>query len=301
MTGVMAPLEADGPGRGLALRLGSALILAPLAVWGIWSGTPWLELLLGGAAAIMAWEWVRLCQGRPVPLQTAFQGLVIVAMVILANNCCWDVAIGLMGLGTVTAYILSRWWDRSDIETKPGRDTDSSDAPWSSRHHFWTALGPVWIGLPCLAFLWLRQLPESGALLSLWLVATVWSTDIGAFFAGRTIGGPKLAPLISPKKTWAGLGGGVLSAMVVAVGAKLAAFPQLGMGLAVGLAMGLSVVSQLGDLAESYVKRRFGVKDSSGLIPGHGGMLDRLDGFLAAAVAAGILGLFAGETVISWR
>jgi phosphatidate cytidylyltransferase len=117
-------------------------------------------------------------------------------------------------------------------------------------------------------------------------------TDIGGFFAGRGIGGPKLWPRISPKKTWAGAVGGFAASLVVAAG-----FAAFGLGKSVPLLLtgaALSIVSQLGDLFESAVKRRFGVKDSSNLIPGHGGLMDRLDGFVAAVVLAAIFGALRG-------
>jgi phosphatidate cytidylyltransferase len=120
----------------------------------------------------------------------------------------------------------------------------------------------------------------------------VWATDIGGYFAGRTIGGPKLWVRVSPKKTWAGAIGGLTGSLIVAAG-----FAASGIGRMVSmllLAAALSVVSQLGDLFESAVKRRFGVKDSSHLIPGHGGVLDRIDGFVAAIVLAAIIGVMRG-------
>ncbi len=122
----------------------------------------------------------------------------------------------------------------------------------------------------------------------LWILFAVWATDIGAYAAGRAIGGPKLAPRISPNKTWAGLGGGVLAAILigVAAGAVVSWAPSLELAILSGV---LAVVAQGGDLFESGVKRHFGVKDSSNLIAGHGGFLDRLDGVLAAGVAMVVL------------
>jgi phosphatidate cytidylyltransferase len=126
----------------------------------------------------------------------------------------------------------------------------------------------------------------------MFVLLVVWVTDIGGYFAGRGIGGPKLWPRVSPKKTWAGAVGGFLASLAVAAG-----FGSLGLGktgpiLLVGAF--LSIASQLGDLFESAVKRRFGVKDSSHIIPGHGGLMDRLDGFVAAIVLAAFLGFLRG-------
>ncbi|MCC2662263.1 MAG: phosphatidate cytidylyltransferase [Geminicoccaceae bacterium] len=158
----------------------------------------------------------------------------------------------------------------------------------------WTALGVGYIGLPALALLWLRALPELGFAVLLWLLIVVWTTDTAAYFAGRAIGGPRLAPAISPSKTWAGLGGGMVGA---ALTGALAAW-LLGSGRllqAAGLGALLAVVAQLGDLFESGFKRAAGVKDSGALIPGHGGLLDRIDGLLFAAPALALVGAGPGR------
>lgn len=144
------------------------------------------------------------------------------------------------------------------------------------------ALGLPYIMLPMIAMLWLRDVPDLGVWLVLWLVLVVWATDIGGYVVGRRVGGPRLAPRLSPNKTWSGLFGAMAAAALLsgllglAVGAAQPALLAL-------LAAGLAVVAQIGDLAESAVKRHFGVKDSGTLIPGHGGLLDRVDGLLAAA------------------
>jgi phosphatidate cytidylyltransferase len=156
----------------------------------------------------------------------------------------------------------------------------------------WSVPGLLVIGLACLGFLALRELPARGLTIVLWLILVVVATDVGAYAAGRRFGGPKLWPRVSPNKTWAGLGGGVLCA--ACTGAAVAVLTGGGMaGAAALLSAGLAVVAQGGDLVESAVKRRFGVKDAGRLIPGHGGLLDRLDGLTAATlavVAAALLG-----------
>ena len=149
------------------------------------------------------------------------------------------------------------------------------------------ALGVPYIVVPVMALLFLRgQSPNlQGLLLTFWALGLVWATDIGAYFAGRSIGGPKLAPRISPSKTWSGLGGGVLAALMV--GFLLYRFADLPIQLAAASGL-LAVAAQLGDLLESWMKRRAGVKDSGTLLPGHGGVMDRLDGVVAAAPLAAI-------------
>jgi phosphatidate cytidylyltransferase len=168
-------------------------------------------------------------------------------------------------------------------------------------------LGPVasvaglaWIGASGAGLAWLRDDPAAGLANVTFLVLAVWSTDIGAYLAGRTIGGPRLAPNWSPAKTWAGAAGG-LAAAGLAGAAVAAGFGRGHPAAAAVLAMAASVAAQAGDLAESAMKRRLGVKDTGGLIPGHGGLLDRLDGMLAAAVPASLLALAMGRGIVFWQ
>jgi phosphatidate cytidylyltransferase len=139
----------------------------------------------------------------------------------------------------------------------------------------------------------LRHDSEFGLLAIVLLFAIVWTTDIFGYFAGRTFGGPKLMPSVSPKKTWSGAIAGTLGAMIVGV-SVVSAFGSYNKAAIASLALLLSVLAQLGDLLESFIKRRFGAKDASALIPGHGGVMDRLDGFWAAALAACLIGLLRG-------
>ncbi|MGN6374950.1 MAG: phosphatidate cytidylyltransferase [Sphingomonas sp.] len=147
------------------------------------------------------------------------------------------------------------------------------------------AIGLIYCGLPVLSLLLIRR-QEEGIVYTFWTLALVWMTDIGAYFAGRAIGGPKLAPTISPNKTWAGLGGGVVLAGLFGI------FMHFYAGLAIRLTLAsplLAVVAQGGDLYESWLKRQVGVKDSGNLLPGHGGILDRVDGLVPVAPVAAVL------------
>ena len=147
------------------------------------------------------------------------------------------------------------------------------------------ARGIFYVGLPIMALLLLRR-QEEGIVFTIWALALVWACDIGAYAAGRLIGGPKLAPSISPNKTWAGLAGGVLLASL------FAAFMHYRFGLALRLTLAtpaLAVLAQGGDLYESWLKRQAGVKDSGTVLPGHGGVLDRLDGLVPVAPVAALL------------
>lgn len=157
----------------------------------------------------------------------------------------------------------------------------------------WIAFGIVYAAAMFAAPVLLRADASYGLLAIVLLFAIVWSTDIFGYFAGRAIGGPKLLPSVSPKKTWSGAIAGTLGAMIVAV-VVASLFGSFGTGTVAAVALLLSVCAQAGDLFESFVKRKFGAKDSSQLIPGHGGVMDRLDGFWAAALAACVIGVSRG-------
>jgi phosphatidate cytidylyltransferase len=264
----------------LWLRMISGLVLAPLPVAAIWFGWPWLPLLIGLAAAVMAWEWGRLCRGGQFGRTEILLVAVVLAAVAAAALASPGLALGtaLLGAGLVL------WAARRTGDAAPQ----------------WTAFGALWVALPCVCLLWLAGDGPAGRATLLWLLAVVWATDIGAYAIGRTFGGPRLAPRWSPRKTWAGLAGGTACAALV--GWATAAW--LGISPAVPLAVvsaGLAIVGQFGDLAESVAKRRFGVKDSSGLIPGHGGLLDRLDGLLAVIPVVALLTLIGGRSLLAWR
>jgi phosphatidate cytidylyltransferase len=167
---------------------------------------------------------------------------------------------------------------------------------WSS---FWFVLGFVYVVVPCFAIIDLRADPSAGLQQIFWIVALVIFADTGAYIAGRSIGGPKLAPRVSPNKTWAGLGGAVVSAAIMgAITAVLMDRPSAWPLIALSGALG--IVAQIGDLAESAFKRHFGVKDASNIIPGHGGALDRVDGLIAVAAAVAGINYLIGSSVLTW-
>jgi len=157
-------------------------------------------------------------------------------------------------------------------------------------------MGVLYVGLPCLAALWLRAMPEVGLYNLLWIYAVVWAGDTGAYGFGRWIGGPKLAPIASPNKTWAGAAGGAIASIAagIAAAALMGGFTSLALVALVSFV--IAVVGQMGDLLESVFKRSVNVKDSGSLLPGHGGLLDRLDSLLAAIAASFLIyALFAVE------
>jgi phosphatidate cytidylyltransferase len=274
------PLLARAEPGLLTLRILSALVLAPIAVGAVWFGSPWLPILTAIAAAGMAWEWARLCRGGRV----GTTGAVLIAAVLVAIIAAVTAGIGpAIAVAAVAAAVVF-WIAAREHEPEPR----------------WFALGLLWIALPCVLLLWLAHAEGAGRLTLLWIFAIVWATDIGAYMVGRRIGGPLLAPHWSPRKTWAGIVGGAGCAAL----AGWATAGMLGLSSALPLVLvsaGLAIVEQFGDLAESVAKRRFGVKDSSGLIPGHGGLLDRLDGLLAVIPAVALLTLIGGGSVLTWR
>jgi phosphatidate cytidylyltransferase len=264
----------------LLLRAASALVLAPLPVAAIWFGWPWLPLLTAAAAAVMAWEWGRLCRRGDF----GHSGIVLVAVVLAAVAAAALASTGLaLGTALVGAGLVL-------LAARKTRDIEPQ----------WTAVGALWVALPCVSLLWLARDGPAGRATLLWLLAIVWATDIGAYTVGRIVGGPLLAPRWSPRKTWAGLAGGAVCAALIgwATATSLGITPALPLVL---VSAGLAIVEQFGDLAESAAKRRFGVKDSSGLIPGHGGLLDRLDGLLAVVPVVALLTLIGGRSLLAWQ
>ena len=276
---VPADRLAPGSPSSLRLRILSSLALAPVAIAAVWFGWPWLPLIIALAGAVMAWEWARLCRAG----ELGASGAMLIGMVLTAIAAAalgeLAVAIGLSLIGVAAVF----WAARRERGGEAG----------------WLAVGVCWIGLPCALLLWLARPEETGRATVLWIFAVVWATDIGAYAFGRGFGGPRLAPRWSPGKTWAGLiGGAACAALAGFVTASL-----IGAASALPLVLlsaGLAIVGQFGDLAESAAKRRFGVKDSSGLIPGHGGLLDRLDALLAVIPAVALLKLIGGS-VLTWR
>lgn len=272
----LAPAEAGS----LRLRILSALVLAPLPIVAIWFGGPVLTVLTIAAAIVMAWEWGRLCGGGTAGFAAPALIVGIAAAVIAAS-------LGGIGVGTLLAL-------------------SGALVVWQiAQHHhaaapLWLAAGSLWVALPCIILLWLVQSGNASRGTLFWVFAVVWATDIGAYLIGRQVGGPLLAPKWSPRKTWAGLVGGIVCAAL----AGWATAGMMGANTVLPLVLvsaGLAIVEQFGDLAESVAKRRFGVKDASNLIPGHGGLLDRLDGLLAVIPAVALLTLFGGGSVLTWR
>lgn len=242
----------------IALALG-ALLAGGIVFW----------MLLSVAGVLMQGEWGDLTGADPQQRKAAMFAISIPLALLcpLAAGIDWPVLIA-----AAAAFFFVAFTSR-----KPA-----------------LACGVPYILLPIVALQFLRgeQPYAFGLLLAFWALGLVWATDIGAYFAGRSIGGPKLAPRVSPSKTWSGLAGGVLAALVV--GFLLHRFAGLPIQLAAASGL-LAVAAQLGDLLESFMKRRAGVKDSGTLLPGHGGVLDRLDGVATAAPLAALIYLLLAQ------
>lgn len=244
----------------LATRTLVGALLIVVAIGAVWSGGSVFWMLVTLAGLLMLHEYGKLLRCSQHEIRTA-QFAFCIPLGVMAPLALGPgfFEIGLIFGMAAAVYVISR---RAAL-----------------------GAGLVYFGLAIFALLWLRERPD-GLLLTFWALSLVWATDIGAFFAGRAIGGPKLAPAISPNKTWAGVGGGVMAAL--ALGWTLHVQAGLPATLAIFSAT-LAMVSQLGDLLESAMKRRAGVKDSGTILPGHGGVFDRLDGLVASAPFAALI------------
>ncbi len=283
------PGTAGSRWRDLRKRVLSAALLAPAALLCVWLGAEAWTALMAAAAALLAWEWVRLCGFSTRRLPGFAVPVAVLAAGALAVEAHWLPAIALLCVGAVAVGAMG----------EPPRFRGGLAGTW-------LAFGVLYIGLAGVALIHLRGDASAGLVNVLFLFLTVWASDIGAYAAGRCFGGPKLAPSVSPNKTWAGAAGGLVSAVAVGVAAayvmaSTAGTPPPSAGRALLVAGAIGLLAQAGDFFESWIKRRFHVKDSSSLIPGHGGLLDRLDGVLAAAPAAAVLGTLLGPGEALWR
>jgi len=262
--------QADPRWSDLRTRTASALVLAPIAIFCVWQGSAAFSVFLLAACVGLALEWGKLAQ---LGLQSFGAWLLVAGLGLPLELLHFGV---LPSLAAMLAFMVLTWFNYGGF----------------------AAAGIPYAGLGALSLLWLRQ-QGAGLADTIFLVMVVWGTDVGAYVAGRLIGGPKLAPRISPGKTWSGSIGGLL--IGAAIGAVLAgglhSFPLP--AFAAGLV--LSLCAQGGDLLESAIKRKLGVKDSGHTIPGHGGLFDRLDGFLAAAPVAAWLAFSVHGGVPLWQ
>lgn len=283
----MQPSLPDSrPKRPVLTRVVSSLVLGPIVLVAIHLGPPASDGLILAAAAILAWEWGRIC-GRRRGFGAAEGALVAGAVAaVLAGALVGPAPAAAVALAGALAAALVTLFDRRRGQE---RGQGPERGPEGLRPGaLWFGFGVLYVALPLLALEWLRGSGEPGRLLIYWLIALVWATDVGAYLVGSNLKGPKLWPRVSPNKTWSGLVGGLAAAGLVGAGFALGV-ERAALWSLVALSALLSFVAQAGDLFESGVKRQFGTKDASALIPGHGGLLDRVDGLLAATLALAFL------------
>lgn len=278
----MAALGGSGAGGGfadLALRIVTGLAFGAVAISALLAGGPWFTILIAVLSALMAYEWRKISLKEEEPAVAGFQILAVVGAAVMAHFGDLNMAIAFLlavaGAGAMADALLKRTAG-------------------------WGLVGALYVGFAAICLIGLRGDAVEGKYVIYWLAMTVIATDVGAYFSGRIIGGPKLWRRVSPNKTWAGLAGAMgLSAICSAVFSQLAlGYVELFLSLLAALT---AIVAQTGDLIESAYKRHFGVKDSGAILPGHGGVLDRLDGMLSATLFVAIITLFRdGAPIYLW-
>ncbi len=276
---------SDVPSRRFAdlkTRIISGIGAAVVGLTLVYLGGVWAMLLIALVSGAMIWEFrsITLHGGGACGFDVAFLLLGVVGGVVVAQLWSWP-----------AGFVWLAW------SLAAGAAADL--AAGRRRAMGWGVAGGAYIGAAGIGFLYLRAMEPYGLSTALWVFLVVAAADVGGYFAGRLIGGPKLWPRVSPKKTWAGTAGGV----VLAVGlGGLFSWATTGTYLlqVCAVSAGAAVLSQGGDLAESALKRHFGVKDSGRLLPGHGGALDRFDGLVAAVLVVALFAWWRGQTVFIW-
>ncbi|WP_119303186.1 phosphatidate cytidylyltransferase [Dongia deserti] len=289
------PSKPTGGLTNLQKRILSAAVLLPLVVVEILLGHPYFDLLIAVFVGIMAWEWARVCARRRNPADPT-------PAARLAAEA-W-LAPGLVSILTAVAAVLATGFGQGGLVAGAIIAVGATlSGLLALTHHrsraAWFSVGTIYVTLPALALLAIRADPRFGEEMLFWTIAMVVAADTGGYLVGRSVGGPKLAPRISPNKTWAGLGGAVAGTALVGL---LTGFilNHTNVLILTLMSAGLGVVEQAGDLVESAFKRHFGVKDTSQIIPGHGGVLDRVDGLLAVALVVVVMNKWVGGSVLAW-
>jgi phosphatidate cytidylyltransferase len=267
----LAPDEQNRRGgrREILLRVVSGAVLAPLGAWAVYAGGLGLALATGACAVLAALEWTRMAS------QTGSSWA----------RCLLYLVAGATAAGAV--YVAPQGIEQVALVALIGCALAAGLARISKGSASSMAFGIIYTSLPFGAFVWIREDAFNGQWILLSILAIVWTTDIAAYFAGRGFGGPLLSPKDSPNKTWTGAIGALVCAGLAGAAVARAAGGDFWHWLWASLF--LSVVAQAGDLLESRFKRLYGVKDTSGIVPGHGGVLDRLDALMAASVVAALV------------
>jgi phosphatidate cytidylyltransferase len=262
----VTPVDGGATGRAavkggdLLPRVGSSIVLIAIAAAGAWWGGLATAIVVALLVVVVHFEWTGITEGRALAA-AGFTAAVAAAMLVA----------GLGYPGAAAAITVMATIAAAATGPRP-----------------WRPMGVLYASVLGLSLLVLRE-SDNGLGAIAFLFAAVWATDIGAYFAGRALGGPKLWPAVSPKKTWSGAAGGLIAAILAGL-ATAAVIGAPVVAMLVAVAAVLSVAGQCGDLFESHVKRRFGTKDASHIIPGHGGMMDRVDGLVFAGAVAVLIG-----------
>ena len=273
-----APRFAD-----LKLRIVTAVLASAIGFVMLWLGGVWTMILAALVCGALIWEYRTITLAAdPDNDRTEVPILMgaVIGGVIISHFYGYPVGLRWLLWSLVAAALADFAFGRR-------------------RAMGWGVLGGAYIGLAGIGLLYLRGLEPLGFATALWVIVVVAAADIGGYFAGRLIGGPKLWPRVSPKKTWAGAIGGVAFALIAGAIVALAVDEAVILAVCVISAL-IAVISQAGDLAESALKRHFGVKDSGRLLPGHGGAMDRFDGLMAAVLAAAAAAMLHGRTLMIW-
>ncbi len=271
-------MTADAKRSSLWPRILAAVVLVPAALGAVYLGGWVLAVWVVAAGVAMAVEWNAIVHRERMGWRLGFHVAALAASqaLVALGHADWALA-SILVVALVGNAVAQRREERG----------------------LWIVLGVLYIAVPCLALVWLREQAPYGLSMVIWLFLVVWATDSAAYLAGSTVGGPKLAPDISPSKTWAGAVAGLAAGVAATIG-----FAQLFGGVAdvrlVAAGALLSLLTQCGDLAESSLKRTFGVKDASDLIPGHGGALDRLDGMIFATLGLAAYVAAANMSPLAW-
>jgi phosphatidate cytidylyltransferase len=267
--GQAAPATPPASGsKEILLRVASAAVMAPAGLAAVWFGGIWIILATGACAVLASAEWTRMAAQtsgkRMLQALYAAMGIAAATTVLVAPLGFGHAALAALGGALLAGGVA--WYGKGSVSSM--------------------AFGSIYTSLPFGAFVWIREATPDGRLTLLAILAIVWATDIAAYFAGRGFGGPLLSPKDSPNKTWNGAIGALVCACLAGAAVARAAGGDFNHWLAASFV--LSIVAQAGDLLESRFKRLYGVKDTSGLVPGHGGVLDRLDALMAATLLSAL-------------
>ncbi|WP_035303966.1 phosphatidate cytidylyltransferase [Brevundimonas aveniformis] len=268
-------------GRDIAIRAGSAAVLAPLAIAGLWLGGWAFGILMTIAVVLLSWEWAKMT----APGEAKWMAAAVAAGIVIPGIAVYlaDISLGLvlLAFGALIAFAIAQLVKRPPIDA---------------------AYGVFYIGWPLVLMVWLRISADGGSWIIL-LFAVTWAADVFAYLVGSLLKGPKLWPRFSPNKTWSGFLGGLVGGTAMAVvlvltgGGGWLHFPGVSLWLAAFIGLSGALATMAGDLWESALKRRYGVKDSGDLIPGHGGLLDRVDGLMFAVVVVAAIKLAVDQGV----